>query len=298
MMSVYNKNNFELITNIGRLKDINEKQLSPYDAIYIGDPFCSLGVDNLLENKDDLRQAIGLLKRMEKRVYLSTYVEPWTDKVKYLMKIIEIGLNEGIDAVGVADLGVLRLTVKTFKGINIHIANFVNCFNSKSVRFLSHFNVKRIAPYPELSLGEIDEIRENSDVDIELQVHGKIPLGYTETCIIDSIKASRKTKCSGMCYDNYIMRAGEMTMKAAGRVPFGLKDLCMLGHLNLLLAKNYRYFRVESLFETGEYRKNIGQVYRETIEFLAKANKKIPSLNLNGVCNGFYFERPGIQYVF
>ena len=291
------KQAFELTTTIGRLGDIDVEQLRPYDSVYIGDPFCELGINNLLTDKDALLEGIKILKDSSKKIYLSTYVDPRIGTFAGLEHLIEIALKAGVDAVEVSNLGVLRLIYNHFPGVDIYASNYIRLFNVSSVKALSTFNVKRIVPYPELSLAEIEEMKENSSVDIELQVHGKIPLGHTELCILIPQQTKIKNKCAGLCYEGFILRSGETAMKAAGRVGFGHKDLCMLNYMGVLLERGFRHFRIESRFENGQYRFNVGQIYRLHIESLLANREKLLQINVEGVCNGFYFERPGMEYV-
>ena len=296
-MYVLDKTSIELTTNVGRLRDINPDHLRPYDAVYIGDPFCELGVDNIIENEDDLLKAVEILKECGKKVYLSTYVEPWTEKLSHISRMIEVGLDAGIEAVEISDLGVLRLISTEFKDINVHVSNYVNLFNSQSAKYLSRYNVKRILPYPELSLQEIDKIKEGGSVSIEIQIHGKIPLGYTELCTIRPENSKSKTKCPGTCYDVFMLRSDGLGMRAGGRVPFGHKDLCMINYLGELLNKGYRYFRIEALFESGKYRQSVGQIYRDHIDSMLESTGKFLEINPDGICNGFYFDKPGMEYL-
>jgi len=287
--------NIELTTTLGRKNDIKKENIKPYDAVYIGDPFCELVRGNILEDEKVLRESVKTIKNLGKKVYLSTYVEPWSDKIQEIQKMVEIALKEGIDAVEVADLGVLRMVYRNFPKLDIHVSNFVNLFNKKSAEFLSGFNVKRIMPYPELSLKEIDAIKEN--IAVEIQVHGKIPLGYTELCIVRPKTSKKKTLCSGPCYNGSMLKRGEFAMMACGRVAFGSKDLCMLDYMNFLMDKGYQFFRVESRFERGSYRRTVGELYRRKIEMI-KSGKSEPSMiDTNLVCNGVYFEKPSMQYV-
>lgn len=291
-------NKFELTTTIGRLKDITVDQLKCYEAIYIGDPFCELGRDNLLEDGSSLKKAIKAIKSFGKKVYLNTYVDPRPAMFDSVKHSVETALEFGADAIGVSNLGVLRMVSKSFPKAGIHLSNYVRLFNLRSAIFVSQFNVKRIVPYPELSLSEIDRIKANTSIPMELPVHGKIPLGHTELCILMPEQTKTKKKgCVALCYKGYMLRSGGSAMKAAGRVAFSHKDICMLNYLGMLLNKGYRHFRIESIFESGSYRRQIGEIYRQHIEFLLKNNDKFLRINPEGICNGFYFEKPGMEYV-
>ena len=57
---------FELNTTISNLRDLKASDLSPYDAIYLGNITCRLYEANLLEHLDDLQEAIAAPFRVSK----------------------------------------------------------------------------------------------------------------------------------------------------------------------------------------------------------------------------------------
>jgi putative protease len=210
-----------------------------------------------------------------------------------------MGVEAGIDGVEVADLGALRVIHGAFPDLSVTISNYVNLFNSSSAAVLQKFNARRIVPYVELALDEIDEIRTGAPIDIEIPVHGKIPLGYTEICVNRPEQHKTGKKCPATCYDGQILRSQNgLGMAAFGRATYSHKDLCMIDHLGSLVEKGYRHFRIEGRFESGDYRRRIGTVYRNHLETLMTAKAEFRNLNADGLCNGFYFSRPGMDYVY
>lgn len=295
-MSIAAEHGFELTTSVGRLKDVSVAKLSPYDAVYIGDPYCPLGRDNILEKAGAVAEATAKLKDAGKKVYLATYVEPWTKDIARVHDLLGSAVEAGIDAVEVADLGVLRVVSKEFSSLPVHIGAFVNLFNSASAQVLKGFGATRLTPYPELTLPEIGEVA-SSGLELQIPVHGRVPLGYTEMCINRPAECAAGKPCGGTCYTGQKLRLDERYMTATGRITQGDRDLCMISHLGALVNAGYRHFRVEAMFERNDYRLSVGRIYRQQLQALVEAESRLKALNPAGLCNGFYFARPGEAYV-
>ncbi len=93
-------------------------------------------------------------------------------------------------------------------------------------------------------------------------------------------------------------------MKSLGKGILSGKDVCMLEHLPRLLADSHRHFRIETLSETPEYRREVGVVYREALSQAMEGTVEQDERWWNvvrahariGLCNGFYFGKSGMDY--
>ena len=66
----------ELVTNVPTLEVLSKCSVEPYDAIYLGNPYCWDYDGNLISNFNDLEVAIEMLKEMGKKVYITTFAAP------------------------------------------------------------------------------------------------------------------------------------------------------------------------------------------------------------------------------
>lgn len=296
----------ELTTNVGRLDDLRGDWLQYYDSVYLGDPFCALLANNLTENTKHLEQAIRHLHDLDKRAYLTTYVEPWTDDLPRIGDAVAAAVDLGIDAIEILNLGVLRLVARRCAGIPVHVNGFVQAFNPVAATALADYGVRRLMPYHELTLDEVDLLHEKTSYELELPIHGAIPLGYAEFCMIHPNRVAEGKRCRGDCVRGFMLRHRDYSLRSAGRMTASGKDLCMLDHLELLQAKGYSTFRIESRLRDAAYRATVGSTYRRVLDHEAEgrsaATLQIDLEPLNrcspeGLCNGYYFGESGIQYL-
>ncbi|MGH7411560.1 MAG: peptidase U32 family protein, partial [Candidatus Methylomirabilis sp.] len=295
---------FELNTTISNLRDLKASDLSPYDAVYLGNITCRLYEANLLEHLGDLQEAIAAVKGQGKRAYVSTYAAPRNDFLPKLRKALAVAVEGGADAVEVHNLGVLKIVHEAYPGLPLHIGGFANVYTDAGAEVLKRFGAMRITPNYELSLDEIGQIQRQVGLPMELLVHGKMPLGISDYCFLLEYEEAWGMKCPDLCQQDLFLKQGDWAMKSIGKGVLSGKDVCMLEHLPRLVAEGHTCFRIEAVSESPAYRLEVGRVYREALERAFAGMNGAEQRWWNalrghariGLCNGFYFGKSGMEY--
>jgi U32 family peptidase len=186
----------------------------------------------------------------------------------------------------------------------VHIGGFANVYTDAGAEVLRGFGAVRFTPNYELSLDEIHEITTTCDAPMELLVHGKMPLGISDYCFLLEYEEKWGIKCPDLCQKELFVKQGDWAMKSVGKGILSGKDVCMLEHLPRLLAEGHRYFRIETVSESPEYRRDVASVYRAALDRAAAGVGEMDegwweTLQRHariGLCNGFYFGRSGMDY--
>ncbi|MCL6634732.1 MAG: U32 family peptidase [Peptococcaceae bacterium] len=295
------KIHFELNTQIASPAELRRDVLEPYQAVYLGNPFCPRYKNNLLEDLQALKQGVALAHDLGKKAYVTTYAAPATEDLPHILRIVEAAVDAGADAVEAHNLGVIRLIAGNFPGTAIHSGGLANVYTSYGAAHLAGMGVKRITPHYELSLEEIKYIRDAAGTEVEILLHGKMPLGITRDCFMLTVPGA--PPCPEACGEEFWLRHKDWVLRPAGTIMLSGRDVCMLEHLPFLTGAGYRVFRIEALFENAEYKKEVGGIYGRALESLAEgeaAGEALAGLlayNRHGFCNGFYFGRSGRDYV-
>lgn len=295
----------ELNTSIANLKALAESDLSLYQAVYLGNIYCRLYEDNFLERLDHLRAAIDLLHAAGKKAYVSTYATPITPDLDQIRRVLEAAATLGADAVEVHNLGVLRIAANEFPSLRLHTGVFANVYTDLTARKFIELGVARITPNYELSLEEIDLIKSRVETEIELLLHGKMPLGSSESCFLVTNAAALAVTCPAACQGEHFLRYKDWELKTLGKGVLSGRDACMLEHFPRLLDAGYTVFRIETISENPAYRADVARVY---VEAIARGRENGWRLGEgwwdmlrqhapHGFCNGFYFGKSGRLYV-
>jgi U32 family peptidase len=136
-------------------------------------------------------------------------------------------------------------------------------------------------------------------------VHGKLPLGVSDSCLLLGCEAELAAECPTLCQQDVFLSRVDWVLKSVGTGILSGRDACLLEHLPRLVADGHRHFRVETVSETPAYRLTVGRVYREALDRAVAGDGEIDPAwwsalrrhSRVGFCNGFAFGRSGLEYV-
>jgi putative protease len=131
-----------------------------------------------------------------------------------------------------------------------------------------------------------------------------MPLGVSDYCFLLDYEEKWGVKCPDLCQKELFLKQGDWAMKSLGKGILSGKDVCMLEHLPRLLAEGHRHFRIETVSESPEYRREVAAVYRAALERTVAGDGDVGEGSWEtlrrhariGLCNGFYFGKSGMDY--
>lgn len=296
---------FELNTSVSNLRHLRESDLGPYDAVYLGNIYCRRYEGNLLERPTELREAIRFVRAEGRRAYLTTYAAPRNDTLPVLRAALAVAAAERAAAVEVHSLGLVKLVRDEFPELPIHVGNFTNVYTDAGVEVLKGFGVARITPAPELPLDEIEVIGRSGGIPLELVVHGKLPLGLSESCILLDHERTWGVPCPSLCQREVFLQREGWELKSVGKGILSGRDVCLLEQLPRLVAAGHRHFRVEAVSESPKYRLSVGATYREALARALAGHDRLEARwweilaghSRLGLADGFALGRSGMDHV-
>jgi putative protease len=296
---------FELVTAVSSLDDLRASDLGPYDAVYLGNLYCTRYEGNLLERPAEMREAVAAVRDRGLRAYVTTYAAPRARDLDRLRRALDAARAAGAIAVEAHGPGLARLVREDFPELRLHLGSFANVYTGAGAQAYRALGASRIAPPAELPLDEVAELARVGGVPVEITVHGKVPLGVSESCLLLACEAEWGVTCPALCRQDVFLSRGEWRLKSVGTGVLSGRDACLLDHLPRLIAAGHRHFRVEAVSETPAYRLAVGRVYREALG-RTLAGDAVPhpgwwaplrAHSRAGFCNGFAFGRSGLEYV-
>ena len=136
------------------------------DAVYAGGS--RFGARAYADNfsGDELIQAIEEAHLFGKRLYLTVNTLLKDRETEELDGYLRPLYERGLDAVIVQDAGVLQYIRERFPGLEIHASTQMTVTGYPGASFLEEAGLKRVVPSRELSLDEIRQIRQNTNMEI------------------------------------------------------------------------------------------------------------------------------------
>lgn len=206
----------ELLSPAGTLKTMRFAFAYGADAVYAGQPRYSLRVRNNEFNKMDiLAAAIEEAHQQEKQFYLVSNLSPHNDKVRTYLRDLEPVIEMKPDALIMSDPGLIMMVRETWPDMPIHLSVQSNAINYATVRFWHKQGVSRVILSRELSLDEIEEIRQRCpEMELEVFVHGALCMAYSGRCLLSGYMTHRDPNqgaCTNSCRWEYNAHAAKET---------------------------------------------------------------------------------------
>ena len=227
----------ELLLPAGSLAKMRAAYDFGADAVYAGQPRYSLRARNNEFKLEQIGQGIHEAHARGKKFFLTSNLLPHNDKVRTYMRDIEPVIAMKPDALIMADPGLIMMVREKWPEVAIHLSVQANTVNFMAVKFWQKVGVARIILSRELSLDEIEKIRQECpDIELEVFVHGALCIAYSGRCLLSGYFNRRDPNqgtCTNACRWTYTPQAGSdqndagevQPMKLEGDFNFGQAQL-------------------------------------------------------------------------
>jgi putative protease len=227
--------------------------------------------------------ALRVLHRMGRKVYVTVntvFEQREADRIYQLLKYLA-GL--GPDGIIVQDFGILKMAGDNFPSLKLHASTQMNIASARGGNILSRHGVSRVVLARELSLGEIRDIREKTNLELEVFVHGALCVSASGLCLFSSFlggKSANRGMCTQAC--RRIYRNGEEQ-----GYYFSPSDLQLLERVPDLIDAGVNSFKIEGRMKSAEYVGTVVAAYRRVLDGLGGNPEKAMAEGLAILRNDF-----------
>ena len=299
------------------------------NAIYAGQPRYSLRVrNNEFGELDKLAAGIGFAHVRGGQFYVVSNILPHNAKLKTYLADMAPVVALGPDALIMADPGLMLMIRETWPEMPIHLSVQANTVNYQAVRFWQSVGVTRVILSRELSLDDIEEIRQQCpDMELEVFVHGALCVAYSGRCLLSGYFNHRDPNqgaCTNSCRWSYDVKpaaanpAGDVCLIEEETRPGELmpieedehgtyilnsKDLRAIEYIDRLVRIGVDSLKIEGRTKSAYYVARTCQAYRQAIDdalagrsFDASLVTRLDDLANRGYTAGFYERHPDREY--
>ncbi|SHF88980.1 putative protease [Lampropedia hyalina DSM 16112] len=197
----------ELLLPAGSLDKMRAAYDFGADAVYAGQPRYSLRARNNEFRIEQLQQGIEEAHARGKKFFVTSNLLAHNDKVRTYLRDIEPVIALKPDAIIMADPGLIMMVHEKWPQVPIHLSVQANTTNHMAVKFWQKMGVSRIILSRELSLKEIEHIRQECpDMELEVFVHGALCIAYSGRCLLSGYFNHRDPNqgtCTNACRWDY-----------------------------------------------------------------------------------------------
>lgn len=257
------------------------------DAVYIGAPL--FGARSAAGNSiEDIETLVNYAHRFRAKVLVAMNTvltdAQLTEAEKLIHQIYEIGA----DALIVQDMGILKLNIPP---IAIHASTQTDNRTVEKVQFLQNVGFSRAVLARELTLNQIKEIHQNTNIELECFIHGALCVSYSGQCYISQAmkgRSANRGECAQYCRLPYTLTDANGYELAKNKHLLSLKDLDMTEHLEELIDAGVISFKIEGRLKDVDYVKNITSFYRKKLDAVLEQKTNIQQSSLGKTT--FFFE--------
>lgn len=197
----------ELLLPAGSLDKMRAAYDFGADAVYAGQPRYSLRARNNEFRLEQIATGIAEAHARGKKFFVTSNLIAHNDKVRTYLRDLEPVVALGPDALIMADAGLVMLVREKWPEVPIHLSVQANTTNWAAVKFWQKMGVARIILSRELSLAEVEQIRQECpDMELEVFVHGALCIAYSGRCLLSGYFNRRDPNqgtCTNACRWNY-----------------------------------------------------------------------------------------------
>lgn len=284
------------------------------DAVYLGRKQFGMRASPMNFDFEQLCSAVKTAHEMGVKVYVTCNTLPRNNELPFFERFVREAVEAKVDALIVADIGLLMLIKRYAPDMEIHISTQTGIVNYQTARELYDLGAKRVVLARELCFDEIAEIRAKTspDLDIECFVHGAMCVSFSGRCLLSQYLVNRdanRGECAQPCRWGYHLmeekRPGEyfpVFEDEKGTYILNAKDMCMIEHIDKLADCGVTSLKIEGRAKSAYYVTVVTNAYRMAVDEYYKnpCDFKLPDWIRDEVYKvshrqyscGFYFGTP------
>ena len=264
----------ELLSPAGDLERLKIACLYGADAIYIGGKDYSLRANANNFSIEDIKEACSFAHSYGKKVYLTLNIVFHNEDIDGVYEYIKKVVDCGIDAFIVSDLFLVKYIKSNFS-VEVHLSTQDSITNKESVLFLKDEKVDRVVLAREVSGIDIKEIIEETNMDIEVFIHGAMCTFVSGRCVLSNYFTNRDSNrggCAQICRFCFDIGNDENFSMA-------VKDLNMSKYIKDMIEIGIKSFKVEGRMRSPFYLAVVLSSYRRIIDAVYDNNLTDDLLN-------------------
>ena len=278
-MRVWQAESMELIAPAGDWDCVKAAVENGADAVYFGlrsgfnarARAVSFAAEELLDLTAYLRR-----RGVKGYVTLNTLVFP--GELEEMERAIRTVVAGGVDAAIVQDLGVARLIREICPTLPIHASTQMTLSSAGCIRAVAPLGIARVVLPRELSIDEIAQLRRETDVSLEVFVHGAMCLSYSGQCLASAAiggRSANRGRCAQPCRLPYeLICDGRRVDLGDRRYLLSPHDLAAYDLLPQLAAAGVDALKIEGRLKSPEYVANVVQHYRRGLSQFSSERKR------------------------
>ncbi len=317
----------EIIAPAGNSEMMKAAVENGADAVYFGLSKYNARMRAENFNENNLPDIMSNLHIRGVKGYVTLNTLFFPDETDDAIRYFQICSDSGVDAVMVQDLGIAYIIGKVFPDLQLYASTQMSLTSAESIKAAKKLglNLKRVVIARELNSDELKMVKQESNTEIEVFIHGALCISYSGQCLASETfggRSANRGMCAQSCRLPYqIIADGKIYENPEIKFPISPKDLCLYNDLEELIKIGIEGLKIEGRLKTNIYVAGAVRAYRNKIDSILKNKNNVgndssnnkddlikleqifsrgmtkgyfPGINHQGVVEGRYSKKRGI----
>ena len=298
----------EILAPVGSMASLYAAIEGGCDAVYLAGKL--FGARAFADNFSDeeLVFAINYAHKYGVKVYVTTNTLVYDFEVEKFMDYIEFLHRNNVDAIIVQDIGMFDLIRKTFPNLEIHISTQMHIHNVESAQLVQELGASRVVLARETPIELVKKIKDNTNIELEIFVHGALCISYSGQCLMSSLiggRSGNRGTCAQCCRQPYELYCNDIKISEDNYL-LSTRDLCTLEDVGKLIDIGVDSLKIEGRMKRPEYVYLVTSLYRKAVDSYIETGKvnvseeeiyELKKIFNRNYTKGFLFNTPNDKFM-
>ena len=278
-------NKTELLCPAGSFEIGKAALYSGADAIYLA--LDSYGARAYAKNFsfEELEEILKIAHTLKRKVYVTVNTLIKNSELSSVYDFLDKLYVLGVDAIICADIAVFMYVINNCKGMDCHISTQTGVKDVLDAKFFESINAQRVVVAREDNLAQIKDIKDNTNIELEVFIHGALCVSYSGGCLFSSLlslRSGNRGRCSQNCRREYQLYENGIAISKPGYL-LSMKDLFVSVGVKELTKINVDSLKIEGRMKNINYVDVVTRYYRNIID-----GRQIDSTKINKIFHRQY----------
>lgn len=277
----------EILAPAGNFDSLKAAIAAGCDAVYLGGNMFGARAYSNNFNNEEMIEAVLYAHKYGVKVYVTVNTLIYEAEVKNFMKYIDFLYMNNVDAVIVQDIGMMDLIRQTYPDFEVHASTQMHIHNLEGVKLVEELGLARAVLARETSFEEIKRIKENTNIELEIFVHGALCICYSGQCLMSSIiggRSGNKGTCAQPCRQKYDVIDKNNCKVNKNEYNLSTKDLNTLEYIGNLIDIGVDSLKIEGRMKSPSYVYLVVSLYKKAVDsYIEKGKVEISEKELENL---------------
>ncbi|MDT8336275.1 MAG: U32 family peptidase [Candidatus Izemoplasmatales bacterium] len=258
----------ELLAPAGNLEKAKIALIYGADAVYIGGKQFSLRARASNFDLEMIKELVDFAHSLNKKVYITMNIVFHDDDILGLDEYLLYLESIKVDAIICSSMIVIE-RAKILTNLEIHLSTQFSVTNSLLANYFYDEGIKRVVLARELSILEIEKVKEKSQADLEIFIHGGMCVSYSGRCTLSNytvLRDANRGGCAHTCRWLYNLYEDKMLLSENYDFQMSSKDLQATDYVKDLLRLGVSSLKIEGRMKSIHYIATVVSAYRMLID--------------------------------